>query len=82
MKKTIHKTIIQIEILHEEPENISDFSLGEIAYNVMDGEWSHGRKTIESNVVLTGMDAVNALKEQGSDREFFGMDDEGNELED
>ncbi len=81
MKKVIHKTIIQVEILHEEAVNISNYSLGEIAHEINEGSWSGVSSTKEANVILKGVRAARAIKAQGSDPEFFGMDEQGNETD-
>lgn len=81
MKKTIYKTVIQIELLSEEPiDSSSDMSA--LIYEAEEGELS--MRTIDKvdNKPLKGKSAVKALKEHGTDLEFFKMDENGNELED
>lgn len=80
-KKKLYKTIVVFEIISEEPID-SGVSLETIAEETNTGSWS-GR-FIESEfdcTAIKGMEAVKAVKAQGSDVEFFQMDEKGNELE-
>jgi len=81
MKKTLYKTIIQYEILSEDPINENQ-SLDDIAYQTTEGSWS-GRflPTVTFNEPISGIEAVNAVKAQGSDPDFFFMDNEGNNID-
>lgn len=83
-KKIIHKTIVIIEILHEEKVDMDNYTLSQIMYNIDEGGWSGVVRVKEgqSNIELKGKKAVDAVKNQGTDTEFFQMDDEGNELDD
>ncbi len=51
-------------------------SLGELSYETMEGELSAQMETKEE-IPITSLEAAIALKEQGSDPEFFQLDDEG-----
>jgi len=81
MKKVIYKSIIQVEILHEDAFNLSNYSLEEIASEITDGGWSGVLSTTVANVALKGIRAVRAIEAQGSDPEFFGMDEKGNDID-
>jgi hypothetical protein len=81
-QKTIYKSIITIEVLHEKPINMEEQTLARVISEIDDGDWSGKFSVTEQNIPLVGMNAVAATKAQGSDPEFFGMDDEGNETED
>lgn len=79
MKKTIYKTVIEVEILSEDP--IPDgISLSEVAEQGYDGDFSVVAET-KSSKPIRGKKAVEAIINQGSDPEFFGMDRDGNEIE-
>lgn len=73
-----YKTIVQIEILSQEP--IGEPSLEAIAYNITEGDWS-GVSEIKSVKELTGKQAAMALLNQGSDPEFFGLTEEGLDID-
>ena len=56
-------------------------SLGDIGYEIDEGNWSGQIETMIDNQKLSGKNAVKCVKKQGSDPEFFQMDDDGNELD-
>lgn len=80
-KKPVYRTIIQFEVLSEEPldgtETIADL-VSETYDGSMSGRCLENRLTNEK---LVGKAAVKAIKEQGSDPAFFGIDDDGYEIE-
>ena len=76
--KKIHKTIIKVEVLSEEPYEHED--LAQLAHDVTYGECS-GVSEVEATSVLEGKEAADAIAAQGSDPEFFGIDEDGNEVE-
>lgn len=81
MKKTIYKTVIQIELLSEYPiDSSSDMSA--LINEAETGDLS--MRTIDkvSNKPIKGKKAIEALAEHGTDLAFFMMDENGNELED
>lgn len=80
MAKKIYRTVFQFEVLSEEP--IESMSLNDIAEATTDGHMS-GRflENSVNNQELTGLEAARAIEEQGSDTEFFGLDANGEELE-
>lgn len=80
MKKKIYKTVIQIGVLSEEP--INGMNLTRIVDEGDSGNFSIHTKDIIVDRVIVGKRAVNEMDKHGSDVEFFGMDKEGNELED
>jgi|TARA_Y100000034_G_scaffold113405_1_gene148388 hypothetical protein len=75
-KKRIHRTVIQVEVLSEEPFDYDDLDdiKAEITHN------SSGVITTKSESVLVGLHAVNALGDFHCDAEFLNMDEEGNEI--
>lgn len=80
-KKKIYKSVLRVEILSEEP--IDDcIELNDIDYQTTNGDWSGAMDWEYHNAELHGMEAVTNVQNQGSDPEFFQMDEEGNEIED
>lgn len=78
-ERKFHKTIIHVEILSEEPLT-GDESLEQVAYNIVDGDWS-GNTQIVMHEELDGKEAANALINQGSDPGFFRLTDAGDDVE-
>ena len=78
-KKKFYRTVIQMEILSEQP--IRDASMSDIAYQTDEGDWSGKNTTVIQDDEITGPQAAVYLSLQGSDPEFFGLDAEGNELD-
>ncbi len=78
MPRRFHKTVIQIEILSEDPYPDGK-SLQDIAYDIEDGEYS-GRIHRVSSEELDGPAMADALEKQGSDPEFFRLDQDGVDL--
>jgi hypothetical protein len=81
MKKTIYKTTILLEILHEVKGEVDGMGMEAIAREMMDGSFSGAATITEDSIPLEGEVAARALVVQGSDPEFFGMDAEGNSLD-
>lgn len=83
MKKKLYKTIIQVEVLSEEPV-IDDFcnNLSWIGYEIERGEMSGVITTLASNIEVEGEDAVRECNLHGTSTDFFMMDEDGNELND
>jgi hypothetical protein len=79
MKKTIYKTIVQVEILSEEPID-SQLSLSQIAEEGDTGSFSIMTKDVLVNKELKGIRAAREMRKQASDPEFFGMDEKGNDI--
>ena len=80
-KKKYYKTVIQIEILSEEPYEDGK-SMDDIQYDITEGHCSGVLSMVEKNQELDGLEIVKALEAQGSDAEFFRLDQNGEELED
>lgn len=78
-KKTLYRSVIQLEILSEEP--IESMSLEEIAEECVNGSFSGVHEFKVQNQVVKGIKAARLTIAQGSNTEFFGMDDKGNELD-
>jgi hypothetical protein len=78
-KKLIYKTVIQVTVLSDTP--LTHMSLSDVAYVIEDGDCS-GQVEWKPSKILVGKAAAKAVQAQGSDPEFFQMDEDGNELED
>jgi hypothetical protein len=79
-EKTYWKTVIQVEILSENGPVPDGMDLDDIAYEIIDGDWSGQTKVVETKQ-LSAKEAADALIEQDSDPEFFGLDEAGKEVE-
>jgi hypothetical protein len=78
MERKFYKTVVSYEILSEEP--IGEVSLEDIAYECENGHWSgvFGDTVITE---LTGKEMAEAARKQGTDPEFFMLDDDGNTID-
>jgi hypothetical protein len=81
MKKTIYKTVIQLEFLSEEPFDVNS-DLENLIYEGYEGDLSMYRAPIMSNKPIKGKRAVAELEKHSSSFEFFEMDEEGNKIDD
>ena len=79
-KRKFYRTVIHAELLSEEP--ILPMSLRDVDYQITEGYLSG--ELLESNPdneILDGPTAAKALIAQGSDPEFFELDEDGNDIE-
>ncbi len=82
MAKKIYRTVVRYEILSDEPTP-THMSLADIDYQTSEGHMSGAFLDAEVfNEELTGTQAAEHIKKQGSDPEFFQMDEEGNDISD
>lgn len=79
-KKIIYKTVIMVEVLSEEPID-SSMSLDQIEEECNTGSFSGMHSIVVSNKPIKGLNAVKEMRKQGSDPDFFQMDENGNEIE-
>ena len=79
-KKKYYRSVVQIEILSEEPFEDGQ-SLEDIDYEITEGNNSGVVSMVKHNQELSGKEMSKKLKEQGSDPEFFHLDDDGEEVE-
>jgi hypothetical protein len=79
-KKKYYKSVIQIEILSDEPYEDGK-SLDDIKYDINEGHCSGILSMVEHNQELNGFEMARALESQGSDPEFFGIDQNGEDLD-
>lgn len=77
-KRKFYKTIFTVEVLSEDFP-VKDLSLKELAEETVHGDYS-AQTEITKTEQLTGKEAADALVAQGSDPEFFMLDEEGNDV--
>lgn len=80
-KKKLYKNVVLVEVLSDEPVDISGLSLSQIDYEITEGMWSGRSEVKVANKELKGVRAVAAVLKQGSSPDFFSMDEQGNEHE-
>lgn len=82
-KRKFYQTVYQVEVLSKEKfDESGGMSLTDIDEAISSGDCSGRIKTIVDNEVKTGKEIAVLLKEQGSDPDFFQLDENGNDLED
>jgi uncharacterized protein YuzB (UPF0349 family) len=80
-KRAFYRNVITITILSEEPLE-KEPSLSAIEYLITYGGCSGKTDTTISNEAVDGATMAKLLQEQHSDPSYFGLDDEGNDLDD
>lgn len=78
--RKFYKTVVTIEILSEHPIRSLDTDLGYVTRQIEDGDWS-GRVMLGDSEELTPKECAQALIDQDSEPQFFGLDDDGNEVD-
>jgi len=78
--KKYFKTIIEIEILSEDEPVGNGLSLGEINDEITQGHCS-GQILTKKEEEVSAKDMATLLINQQSDPEFFGLDEDGNEVD-
>ncbi|HLO91585.1 MAG TPA: hypothetical protein VK172_10520 [Lentimicrobium sp.] len=78
-KKTIFRSVITLEVLSDEPIP-DDISLSSIANECDNGSYSGITDYKVINQPVSGKRAVKLIHAQGSDPEFFMMDENGNDI--
>jgi hypothetical protein len=81
-KRKFYRTLIQVEILSEDPFNEWPHDLPAIDYAITNGPCSGNVTELVTDEECDGPSMVKLLKAQGSDPEFFGLTDEGEDIED
>ena len=79
-KKKLYKSVLKVIIISDEPYPDS-VNLDHVKYDITDGHCSGILEWDTLNAEVVGAEAVKEMHEQGSDVEFFQMDEEGNDLE-
>jgi len=72
-KRTYYKTIIQVEVLSNDPYDVGN--LEDLHYDITEGDYSGDFKII-SQEKLTKEEMAKALEAQGSDPEFMMPEEE------
>ena len=78
--RTFYRTVMTVEILSEAPLS-GDESLSDIVYLIEDGPCSGKVETVTENEKVDGPRMAQLLQDQASDTAFFGLDEEGNDLD-
>ncbi len=78
-KRTFYRTIIQIEVLSESPYSSTD--LEKIYLDISEGAQSGEVTIITDSEEMDSKTCVAKLKEQGSEPDFFLLDEHGHDLE-
>lgn len=76
-ERKFYKTVITVEVISDEPVTHPDLAL--IARQIDSGDCS-GRVSMGICQTLNGKECVEALRAQGTDTEFFMLDEDGNDL--
>ena len=79
-KRKFFRTVIEVVVLSEDTPIEYD-SLYDVASAIDEGDCSGSVKLVEAKKI-SAVEAAKGLQEQGSDPEFFHLDENGNELED
>lgn len=79
MKGKIYKSVYRIEVLSDYPIP-EQMTIMDIIHECIDGDYSMDYTNPIVNEILEGKKAAEAVKCQGSNPEFFGMDKDGNVL--
>jgi len=77
-KRKFHKTVLTVTVLSEEPIS-PDIDLADVAHEIIEGDWSGDWGITEAQEV-DAKTIAKLLREQGSDPEFFGINDEGDDV--
>jgi|WetSurMetagenome_2_1015567.scaffolds.fasta_scaffold789096_1 hypothetical protein len=80
MARKFYRTVIQVEILSEEPYSMEK-DLVSINYDINEGDCSGDVRALVENQEVDGPQMARLLIAQNSDPEFFNLDSEGKDLE-
>jgi len=75
--RKFYKTKITFEVLSEEP--IGDMEMSHIVHECMEGGFS-GDTINSTETIMNGKQAAKALIKQGSDTEFFQLNEDGSDM--
>lgn len=79
-KKVLYRSVIQIEVLSEEPIP-DEMTLNDIEDECNTGSFSGVHDWKVRNEKVEGIEAVKLTQAQGSSIDFFSMDENGNEID-
>lgn len=77
--RKFYRTLVKIEVLSEEPIS-SEIGIETLCAEITTGDYS-GLVLWSPGQEIDGKTAATALIGQGSDPSFFGLDEEGNDVE-
>lgn len=77
--RKFYKTTYTVTVLSEDNPPSKGMDLRDVLTECETGGWS-GNITGHSVVDLSGLEAANELRRQGSDPGFFDLDDDGSDL--
>lgn len=75
--RKFYRTVYTVEVLSEEP--VGEMSLADLDYEITEGH-SSGRFLSTENEEVDGKKMAELLKAQGTDPEFFQLNDEGEDI--
>lgn len=78
-EKVLYRTVIEIEVLSEEPID-ENWSIEDIEEECNSGSFSGVHDWKVKNQEVRGLEAVKLTQAQGSSIDFFGMDENGNDI--
>lgn len=78
-QREFYKTTYEVVVLSEGPMD-SDYDLGNVHYAIVRGDCS-GRFMLKKSEPVSGEEMARLLVSQGSDPEFLGLDELGNDLD-
>jgi hypothetical protein len=79
--RTFYRTVLEVEVYSEEPYPLSDKELAEIDYDITDGDCNGSVKAIVVNEESDAYTTAQALMASGSDTTFFGLTEDGEDVE-
>jgi hypothetical protein len=78
--RKFYRSRVVVEVLSEDPLP-PDVSLATIANQITEGDWSGQVDNDDINEEVDGPTMAKLLQAQGSDPEFFQLDDDGNDID-
>ena len=80
-KRRFYRSIIQVEIVHEDPRALAKLEgLDEVHALITDGPCSGIWNVTKGPIEMNGRQMAKLLLEEGSDPEFFSLDEQGNDV--
>lgn len=76
-ERVFYRSVIEIEVLSENPYPIEDMDLSSIVYDLEEGTCNGNVQVVMSSVPIDAAEAVRRLMDSGSDPEFFGLTEDG-----
>lgn len=77
--RKFYRYVFELEVLSEELLDPSGITLDDLSYETTQGHCS-GMMTVKKTEEVSGKRMAKLLKKQGSDPEFFQLDDKGNDV--